>query len=288
MSEPKNAFLFCQSELKRLDPVRHFANLTVEQDKREDIAAFHCFLAEIASIPKRVTEPAMGEIRLQWWQDVIEQSASAGSKQDTLGQNAGPVAAALKTLQQRCDLSPDILLQIIEARRFDLYNDPMPDMAAFETYAGETEALPLMLSAQILGLGGINLSYLCGHAAMAITLAQHLFEWPNAASQQKLFLPADRFSNHCVSTKGLISDPCCLAVGPAITALCDLAEDHHSKALAALKQLPKDKSGALTPLFLRLAPAQLMIKNRKKRPLDLLHLSNWRAYWRIWRMAALY
>lgn len=268
MSDLQDDFAFCQSELKRLDPVRHFASLTVAEARRADFLAFQCFLADLAAIPMRVSEPAMGEIRLTWWQDIVK-NAGADQGEESEARSIGPLASCLKRIQHRYGLSEGHLLPIIEARRFDLYNDPMPDMAHFETYAGEVEALALKASTHILGADAkLDLSDLCGHAGMAICLAQHVFDWPSNAEKQRVFLPTDAFD------------------GPAIVALCEVAERHCAEAMAELTKLPRDMRGQLAPAFLRLGPARLMIQKRKKQPLGLLRLANWRCYWSIWRLAA--
>ena len=286
MSCQQDEFAFCQSELKRLDPVRHFAGLTAPQERRAGFLALQAFLAEVAAIPKRVSEPAMGEIQLTWWRDIVAESDAKDSV-GCGGTNIGPVASALKQIQLQYALPKAQLEPIIEARRFDLYNDPMPDMAHFETYAGETEALALMLSAKILcDESAHDLSNLCGHGAMAICLAQHLFDWPQNAERQKLFLPADAFAIHGLTQKDLLAGASEAKVTSSIVALAKVAEMHHQKAMEALHSLPKSVRSQLAPAFLRLAPAKLMIKKRKKQPSGLLRLANWRCYWSIWRLAA--
>ena len=257
----------------------------MSDDRRADFIAFQTFLAELASIPTRITEPAMGEIRLQWWHDVV---SSAGSDNNFNGdrQNIGPLASALQAVQTQHGLPSAILQQIIESRSFDLYNDPMPDLESFETYAGETEALAMMLSAQILVEDQTQLSGLCGHAAMAICLADHLFGWPKTAQKQKLFLPKSYLSQQGVTPDDWFTNSNGASIRSAILDLCSLAEDHHTKALQHFYKLPKGIRAKLTPAFLRLAPTKLMIEKRKKQPMGLLYLSNWRAFWRIWRMAA--
>ncbi len=286
MTDQQDDFAFCQSELRRLDPVRHFAGLTAPQTRRADFLAFQTFLADVAAIPKRVSEPAMGEIRLTWWRDIVAESDAKDSV-GCGGTNIGPVASVLKQIQHHYALPKARLEPIIESRRFDLYNDPMPDMAHFETYAGETEALAMLLSAQILcAEGAYDLSDLCGHGAMAICLAHHLFDWPRNAERQKLFLPADAFAEHGLTQKDLLAGASEAKVTSSILALATVAEMHHQKAMEALHSLPKSVRSQLAPAFLRLAPAKLMIKKRRKQPMGLLRLANWRCYWSIWRLAA--
>ena len=151
MANPDDIFGFCQAELKKTDPIRHFVALTTPELHRPYIFALYAFLAEIDRIPKMVTEQTMGEIRLQWWKDTVTRDADGTS--GCGGANIGPLATALKDVIRRYNLPTQAIEQMIEARIFDLYNDPMPDMTAYETYAGETQALPLLLAAQILNDG---------------------------------------------------------------------------------------------------------------------------------------
>ena len=70
-------------------------------------------------------EPLAGEIRLQWWSEVV-----AGGRGEEAGAN--PVAAALLMAMERHGLSADALSDLIDAHRFDLYDDPMASIADLE------------------------------------------------------------------------------------------------------------------------------------------------------------
>lgn len=41
--------------------------------KRNDVLALYAFLETLREIPERVTEPLMGEIRLRWWYEAVEE-----------------------------------------------------------------------------------------------------------------------------------------------------------------------------------------------------------------------
>ena len=45
---------------------------------RADLFALYGFAAEIARIPDQVSEPTLGEIRLQWWRDALQAAAERG------------------------------------------------------------------------------------------------------------------------------------------------------------------------------------------------------------------
>ena len=48
--------------------------------KRGALLALYAFNAEIAAIRDRIREPLPGEIRLQWWRDVLERRARRGAR----------------------------------------------------------------------------------------------------------------------------------------------------------------------------------------------------------------
>jgi 15-cis-phytoene synthase len=87
-----------------------------------------------------VREPLAGEIRLQWWRDVIGREGGQGS----------PVAEALAGAIAAHDLPVQPLLDLLEARIFDLYDDPMPSRNDLEGYCGETASAIFQLAAMIL------------------------------------------------------------------------------------------------------------------------------------------
>ena len=90
--------------------------------------ALYAFNAEIASIRDRIREPLPGEIRLQWWRDAIAKDEPQGH----------PLAEELLTTIRRHDLPRKAFDDYLEARIFDLYDDPMPGRAELEGYCGET------------------------------------------------------------------------------------------------------------------------------------------------------
>jgi phytoene synthase len=128
------------------DRDRYLASLVLPYERREAITALYAFSAEIASVRERARTPAAGEIRLQWWSDALT-GAGHGSVR------ANPLADALLDVVAEYGLPVPALTRLIAARRFDLYDDPMPDVATFEGYAGETASALYQLAAMILNGG---------------------------------------------------------------------------------------------------------------------------------------
>ena len=94
------------------------ASLFAPAEHRDALYALYAFNVEIARVREVAREALPGEIRLQWWSEV-----SAGERGEEA--RANPVAAALLATIERYRLATDKLTDLIEAHRFDLYDDPM-------------------------------------------------------------------------------------------------------------------------------------------------------------------
>ncbi|MCT4657096.1 MAG: squalene/phytoene synthase family protein [Cohaesibacter sp.] len=281
---------FCQDHLRKLDPLRHFMALTAGETHRDDLIAFYAFLGEIERIPMQVTEPAMGEIRLQWWRDIIAQGADLGpeiSGQHDMSANAiGPLAKRLQQLQAKYNLPKGQLDQIVEARTFDLYHDVMPDWEAYETYVGETSALPIMLACQILNNGDHpDLADLCGNTAMALSLTSHLYEWSARANQKQLFLPLAAFKAHGLDQNELWAQEPAEKITQSLSELREKAADYHKLARADYDGLKQSGKGHLATAFLQLSCVPPRLKQLRKSPFSARKVPLWQLYWAIWRLA---
>ncbi len=283
MSDQQTDLAFCQDQLRKLDPLHHFMTLASPEARRPALITFYCFLNEIERIPLQVSEPAMGEIRLQWWLDVVSREYA------DLGQgygqgNIGPIASSLKQIQRDYNLSSDHLGQIIEARKFDLYHDPMPDWETFETYAGETEAVPLLLAAQILNDGTIpDIADLCGNSAMAICLVKQLNDFARNAKRQKLYLPLSEFSDAQVSEAQIWALEPQEAMLSALKPMANKSHDRHALAQQEFVSLREKGQPHLGSAFLELALVPTRLKQWKKKPFAPRAIPLWKQYWSIWR-----
>jgi 15-cis-phytoene synthase len=129
------------------DPDRYAAALFVRRSFRRHLLALYAFNVELARVGELVREPQLGEIRLQWWRDVLA-CACAG---EARGQ---PVADALALAVRECDLSRQSLYDLIEARRFDVSVKIMPDSVALDDYLDETAGALFRLASEVTSSSG--------------------------------------------------------------------------------------------------------------------------------------
>lgn len=238
--------------LRQLDRERYLATLILPEPARRDVQALYAALAEIAAVSERVNEPMAGEIRLTWWTELL-----AGDMRGDAESN--PVAIALMETVKRHNLPVQPLVDLIAARRFDLYSDPMPDMTQFEGYAGDTVSVPLQLAAMITHAGAARLSAdTAGHLGVALALFGHLSAFGFNAARGRIFLPLSVFAAHGVSEHDILSRKNSPSLRAALDQIADMAREHLSRARDGLHRLPRD----VRPAFAQIAMIDARARGR--------------------------
>jgi 15-cis-phytoene synthase len=219
--------------LRENDRDRYYATLVVADKHRAAIQALYAFAADVASVRERAREPAPGEIRLQWWTDALRGAGHGNVRQN-------PLADALLGAIEDYGLPAGSLVRLIAARRFDLYDDPMPDVPSFEGYAGETASVLYQLAAMILNNGeDVETGDAAGHLGVAHALIGHLRAFGLNASRGRLFLPLSIFAASGVREAEVLSGTVSEGLLAAHAQLTELARDHLQKADAAIGALPR-------------------------------------------------
>jgi phytoene synthase len=143
---------------------RYLSALLAPRQARADLLALTAFLGEVARIPDLVTEPAMGEIRLQWWRDALD-TLRAGRA------TGNPIADALGGVIVRRQL-PDALLQsVIDARSEDLVPSGVSAEQAHQgdpaNYLQRSDGAAFRLAARVLGINDQSVGELLSAAGQA-------------------------------------------------------------------------------------------------------------------------
>jgi phytoene synthase len=165
---------------------RYLAALLAPAPERAGLLALAAFASEAGRVPSLVKrEPAIGEIRLQWWRDALQAS-------DEGVRTGNPIADALRDAMQRHDLPRALLLDVIEARSFDVNGEDMADEAGLQAYLWKSEGALFALAGRILApepAASQQAATACGHA---YGLARLLLDLPRALAQGRLALPRTR------------------------------------------------------------------------------------------------
>ncbi|HWK66583.1 MAG TPA: phytoene/squalene synthase family protein [Rhizobiaceae bacterium] len=234
--------------LRASDRDRYLSALYAPAGKRQDLFALYAFNAEIAAIRDRIREPLPGEIRLQWWRDVLTAAEGAA--------DGHPVAVALVKAIEASGLPRAAFDNYLEARIFDLYDDPMPSRVDLEGYCGETASAIIQLAALILDRHSApDQAELAGHAGCAQAIAGLLRLLAIHRARGQCYVPRDILSAAGTSPEEFISGGSPAAARRAIEAMIALANHHLGAFREGARRLPADLRPAFLPVAL--VPAYL-------------------------------
>ena len=134
--------------VRRADPDRWLASRFIgEADARADVIALYAFNHELARVAETVREPLMGEIRLTWWREALDEIFADKTPR------RHPVVDALGLAVRRRNLARAPLEAMVEARFSDLEPDALAEDAALDAYIDATAgALMALAVAAVAGV----------------------------------------------------------------------------------------------------------------------------------------
>jgi phytoene synthase len=271
-----DAHRHCEQLIREADKDRFLASLFAPADHRGALHALYAFDAEVARVRDLVREPLAGEVRLQWWRDVLTGERRGEGM-------ASPVAAALCDTIERYGLGVDPLLDLLEARGFDLYDDPMPGLAHLDGYARQTTSHVIALAAQVLGAAPNTVA--AGPAGIAIGLTRILRDLPRHASRHQLYLPADVLARHGAKPEDIWAGRTTPELRAALAELRQHIRRYLQSFEAALPTLP----AAAIPALLPVALVPLTLARMERTDYDPFrtdaNVPQWRRQWTLWRAA---
>ncbi len=266
---------YCAELVRAHDFTRYASTLFVPAALRRALLAIYAFNVEISRVREQVSQPLPGEVRLQWWTDML---AGAGHG----GVEGNPVAAELKLAIQNCSLPVERLSRLIDEHQFDLYNDPMPTMAALEGYINDTSSALFSLGAGIAAPPSDDIEHLARHAGLAQGIAQVMRALPLDASRRQLFVPLQLLERHGSNMEEVFAGRETPNMRAALDLLIDEADGHLKTAFALLENAPRE----VRPVFLPLALVGRNLARMSRADSDPFtpHVtSRFRTLWTLWR-----
>jgi phytoene synthase len=272
----QDAFAYCAELVRTADRDRFLSALFAPAEHRGALHALYAFNVEVARVREVAREPLPGEIRLQWWSEVVN-----GERTEEAAAN--PVASALLTVIERHRLAVPALTALVDARRFDLYDDPMAGLADLEAYGRKTSSALLALAAQILAGGeGEVTEAVANPAGIAYAITGLLRAFPLHAARRQLYVPLELLERHGVEPQDLFAGRSSKDLRAVFAELQDIARRHLLAAHQHIATLPDAALPAFLPVAL-VPPA--LDRLARCDPFAPAELSPWRRQWLIWRAA---
>jgi NADH dehydrogenase [ubiquinone] 1 alpha subcomplex assembly factor 6 len=179
------ALSYAGEQVRLYDHDRFMSAIFAPATVREHLFALYAFNIELAKVREIVSEPLIGQMRLQWWRDTLDKIYAGETIKHEV---ARPLGAAIVA----CGIDRAAFDPLIDAREFDLDGVAPSDLEALLTYAEGTGAPVLAIALQVTG-GGLDpvAAEIARLAGMGWALTGLLRAVPFHARQHRLYLPAD-------------------------------------------------------------------------------------------------
>ena len=227
--------------VRRHDRDRYQTALFAPAERREALLALYAFNYEIARVRETVSEPMLGQIRLQWWREVLDAAyAGAPPRQHPV---VVPLAAAIREFE----LSRGYFDRLIDSRERDLPNAPPASLAMLEAYAEESSAPLIHLALQVLGTRSAALDAVARHVGIGYALAGLLRAMPFHAPAGRTYIPVDIAQREGLDPGDYAAGRAGPALRAVVRAIADTAASHLRAARERRGEIPRSALAALLP-----------------------------------------
>lgn len=277
MSAPQDQFdsAYCANLVRGSDFERYGATLFVAPEPRRGLLALYALNIELARIREQISQPLAGEIRLQWWNDLLAGTAHGGAR-------GNPVAAELLRAIERYALPNELLVRMLDAHRFDLYDEPMPTVVELESYLQDTASALFRFGARVLG-GGMQYDELARHAGLAFGLCRIVEALPRHASRGQLYLPLDELGRAGVQPSDIFAGTATPELRQYLQGLAGQVRQH----LRLARDLLSGHRAQMRAAFLPLALIDRKLRRMASTSYDPFEIrrptSNLATLWTLWR-----
>jgi NADH dehydrogenase [ubiquinone] 1 alpha subcomplex assembly factor 6 len=227
--------------LRRHDRDRYQTALFAPAGRREGLFALYAFNYEIARVRESVTQPMLGQIRLQWWREVVDAAFHGAPPRHY--EVAAPLAAAIREFV----LNRSHFDRLIDTRGRDLDDEPPADLAALEDYAEGTSATLFYLALGVLGVEEPAALAAARESGIGYALAGLLRALPFHARAGRCYIPADiaaRVGLDPAAYGGLRDSA---ALRAATAQIAEAGAGHLQRARRYRREVPRSALAALLP-----------------------------------------
>jgi len=277
---PHDSAAYCLDQVRRFDRERYLCLLFAPEPSRSRLLALYAFNLEISKIRETVSEPLLGQIRLQWWREALAEFERGVVR-------AHPIAEALSAALRHRPVRPALLERLLVAREADLVEAPPATLAAMEDYATGTSGVLQQAALDTLGSKSEAADRAAEHVGAAWALLGLLRAVPFQARRRRLSLPADRLEAEGVEPDAVFEGH----PGPGLPAVARVVDARVGERLSAARALAPDVPRSALPVLLPALLADIHRRRLAKAGFDLfapelhepipfdvirLTLANWR------------
>ena len=188
---------YCRNQAAPSGSSFYYSVLFLPAEKRRALTALFAFYREIEESTKECSDPALGQIKLNWWRQELA-TAFGGHAQH-------PVTQALLPMASQFALPQELLLQLIDGVEGGLLKNRHADFRSLQDYCYRTSGLAEQLAARILGLNDPNALQHAQELGLAFGLTHVILNVRDDARCNRILLPQDELERFGVMAADILN-----------------------------------------------------------------------------------
>ncbi len=223
------------------DRDRYLTALFAPVSARQDVMTLYAANVEISKIRDAVSEPLIGQMKIEWWKNVIAAIYDGGDVP-----SGNPVVEELCRVIGARKLSRQNFDALLDARAEDMAEEGPQDVLALEVYAEGTSSRLIQLSLEVLGVRDAETMTAARHVGVAWALAGIIRAVLFHARANKLTLPNDLMQKYDLSGQDPFRKKNTDKLASVVADIAQVARQHLEKARSYNHKI--DRRG-LSPLL---------------------------------------
>lgn len=175
--------------------------------QRDALLAVHAVHAEITAIPDEVSDPGVGEVKLNWWREELARMAQSTPRH--------PATQALVAAAGTPVLDPEPYGELVDGVAMDLAYGGYPSFRELTVYCHRTGGALARVLTRVAGTESPGSAHFAHDLGMAHTLRRRLLRVRRDARAGRVYIPEDELAHAGVRREDLLGTES----GPALRAL---------------------------------------------------------------------
>lgn len=231
--------------VEKEDHDRFLTAVTAPEAARDAIMTLYAFNSEVAKVRESVSESLIGQMKLQWWRDLIGAVYEGGQVP-----KGNPVVEALADVIGTHQLSRGHFDALLDARARDMGEENPADVEALESYAEGTSASLTALVLEALGVRDAASHAVGRHVGISWALTGMLRAVLFHARANRFLLPQDMLAAENLTRHDLQESRNAARIAAVVARIAGLARAHLDKARALRGTIDRRALPALLPATL--------------------------------------
>ncbi|KAI0526202.1 squalene/phytoene synthase [Xylaria bambusicola] len=164
---------YCIAQLRQSDYDSFLIRNFIPQSRRDAYDAFRALNLELVRLPELVSNPAIGQLRVQFWRDAINNTFAGRPPKEPIMLLLHDVLLRLAETSSQSNPSSIKfwLLRMISTREKHMDNRPFPSLSALEDYAENTYSTLMYSTLATLSIQSTHMDHLASHIGKACGIA---------------------------------------------------------------------------------------------------------------------